>query len=70
MFISKKIESLRLDFYFVENESLRLEIYVAHLCNSASAKQVESESLKLKFYIDLEFLKLEMLFSLIFPNVD
>ena len=25
----KKIESLRLDFYFVENESLRLKIYVA-----------------------------------------
>ena len=49
MFISKKIESLRLDFYFVKNESLKLEIYVAFLSKSASARQVESEFLTVEF---------------------
>ena len=44
-------------FYF-EIECKRLEIYVAKTCPS---QQVGSEFLKLKFYMELEFLKLEML---------
>ena len=47
-------------FYSVyfEIECKRLEIYVAKTCPS---QQVGSEFLKLKFYMELEFLKLEML---------
>ena len=47
-------------FYSVyfEIECKRLEIYVAKTCQS---QQVGSEFLKLKFYMELEFLKLEML---------
>ena len=47
-------------FYFVyfEIECKRLEIYVVKTCPS---QQVGSEFLKLKFYMELEFLKLEML---------
>ena len=38
-FFPQKIESLRLDFHFVQLESLRLEIQVAILSTSTSTKR-------------------------------
>ena len=62
----KKIESLRLDFYFVENESLRLKIYVAF---SVQLIQHKASLWDSSFNIDLEFLKLEVLVCLNISNV-
>ena len=43
---------------YFEIECKRLEIYVANTCTN---QQVGSEFLKLEFYMELEFLKLEIL---------
>ena len=53
-----KIESLRLDFYFVENKSVRLKIYVAF---SVQLIQHKASLWDLSFNIDLKFLKLDIL---------
>ena len=60
-----KIESLRLDFYFVENKSLRLKIYVAFSVQLIQHKVSLWDS---SFNIDLEFLKLEVLVCLNISN--
>ena len=65
-FFPQKIESLRLNFYFVDLESLRSKW---QFCPTQLVQKEHKASLiGSSFNVDLEFLKLEMLLSIILSN--